>query len=100
MRRDGIDHPVIVIDHRQPVPFVEGGAGVRDAQADALADQARRQEASQQLQVEDGWTYFIYGWTRVIAEVFHVDIPTSGPGFDEICRIAVEAGKPAKQANK
>ena len=51
-------------------------------------DQARRQEASRKLQVEDGWTYFIYGWTRVIAEVFHVDIPTSGPDFDEICRIA------------
>ena len=59
-------------------------------------DQARRQEASRQLQIEDGWTYFIYGWTRVIAEVFHVDIPTAGPEFDEICRIAAEAGKPAK----
>ena len=59
-------------------------------------DQARRQETEKHLQVEDGWTYFIYGWTRVIAEVFHVEIPTSGPGFDEICRIAVEAGKPAK----
>ena len=59
-------------------------------------DQARRQEASQQLQIEDGWTYFIYGWTRVIAEVFHVAIPTAGPEFDEICRIAAEAGKPAK----
>ena len=58
-------------------------------------DQARRQEASRQLQIEDGWTYVIYGWTRVIAEVFHVDIPTAGPEFDEICRIAAEAGKPA-----
>ena len=58
-------------------------------------DQARRQEASRQLQIEDGWTYFIYGWTRVIAEVFHVEIPTAGPEFDEICRIAAEAGKPA-----
>ena len=63
-------------------------------------DQARHQETSQKLQVEDGWTYFIYGWTRVIAEVFHVDIPTAGHAFDEICRIAAEAGKPAKQANK
>jgi len=24
--------------------------------------------------VEDGWTYFIHGWTQVIAEVFHIDI--------------------------
>lgn len=53
-------------------------------------DQARAQQKSQDLQVEDGWTYFIYGWTRVIAEVFHIDIPTQGPEFDEIARIAAE----------
>ena len=47
------------------------------------------------MQVEDGWTYFIYGWTRVIAEVFDIDIPTGGPAFDTICRIAAQAGKPA-----
>ncbi|CAG9222711.1 Shikimate 5-dehydrogenase [Paraburkholderia tropica] len=58
-------------------------------------DQARAQESARALQVEDGWTYFIYGWTRVIAEVFHIDIPTRGPDFDEICRIAAAAGKPA-----
>ena len=26
------------------------------------------------LTIEDGWTYFIHGWTQVIAEVFHIDI--------------------------
>ena len=57
-------------------------------------DQARAQQQSARLQIEDGWTYFIYGWTRVIAEVFDVDIPSRGPAFDEICRIAAEAGKP------
>lgn len=51
-------------------------------------DQARAQQTAKRLQVEDGWIYFIHGWTRVIAEVFHVDIPTSGPQFDEISRIA------------
>ena len=51
-------------------------------------DQARAQQNAKQLQIEDGWIYFIHGWTRVIAEVFHVDIPTSGPQFDEISRIA------------
>ncbi len=56
-------------------------------------DQARRQEAARGLQVEDGWTYFIHGWTQVIAEVFHIDIPTSGPGFDELSRIALTAAK-------
>lgn len=54
-------------------------------------DQARRQEQARALQVEDGWTYFIHGWTQVIAEVFHVDIPTSGPAFDRISDIAREA---------
>ena len=51
-------------------------------------DQARAQQEKRKLQVEDGWVYFVHGWTRVIAEVFHVDIPTSGPVFDELCSIA------------
>jgi shikimate 5-dehydrogenase len=51
-------------------------------------DQARAQQNAKNLQIEDGWIYFIHGWTRVIAEVFHVEIPTSGPRFDEISRIA------------
>ncbi|MBN3724137.1 shikimate dehydrogenase family protein [Burkholderia sp. Ac-20379] len=61
-------------------------------------DQARAQAAARQLQIEGGWTYFIYGWTRVIAEVFHIDIPTRGPGFDAICRIAAASGKPSPAA--
>lgn len=55
-------------------------------------DQARRQEAQRNLTVEDGWVYFIHGWTRVIAEVFHIDIPTSGPEFDQLSDIAGNAG--------
>ena len=54
-------------------------------------DQAKAQKADKQLQIEDGWTYFIHGWTQVIAEVFDIEIPTSGPGFDEISRIARDA---------
>jgi shikimate 5-dehydrogenase len=54
-------------------------------------EQARAQEKSRSLQVEDGWTYFIHGWTQVIAEVFAVDIATSGPGFLRISDIAREA---------
>lgn len=53
-------------------------------------DQALAQEA-RGLQIEDGWTYFIHGWTQVIAEVFDIDIPTGGPDFDAISRIAAEA---------
>lgn len=51
-------------------------------------DQARAQAKARRLTVEDGWIYFIHGWTRVIAEVFHVNIPTSGPEFDRLSRIA------------
>jgi shikimate 5-dehydrogenase len=55
-------------------------------------DQARAQERAKHLQIEDGWTYFIHGWTQVIAEVFHIAIPTSGPDFDALARIAGEVG--------
>lgn len=53
-------------------------------------DQARRQAASRHLQVENGWIYFIHGWTQVIAEVFDVTIPSSGPTFTGLSRIAAE----------
>ncbi|MDO5552155.1 MAG: shikimate dehydrogenase [Planctomycetia bacterium] len=36
--------------------------------------QAALQKDSQNLTIVDGWMYFIFGWTQVIAEVFHVDI--------------------------
>ncbi|MFB2551917.1 shikimate dehydrogenase [Ensifer soli] len=54
-------------------------------------DQARAQQQSRNLTVHDGWVYFIHGWTRVIAEVFAIDIPMAGPAFDEISRIARDA---------
>jgi len=38
--------------------------------------------------LEDGWVYFLHGWTQVIAEVFGVTIPTEGLRFDELGRIA------------
>ena len=36
--------------------------------------QALRQKEKKNLHVEDGWRYFIYGWTSVISEVFHIPI--------------------------
>jgi shikimate 5-dehydrogenase len=54
-------------------------------------DQAKRQRQQRRLQVENGWTYFIHGWTQVIAEVFHITIPATGPVFEEISRIAEDA---------
>jgi shikimate 5-dehydrogenase len=51
-------------------------------------DQARAQQTDRDLSVADGWLYFIHGWTRVIAEVFHIDIPTQGPAFARLSSIA------------
>ena len=53
-------------------------------------DQARAQADERTLRVVDGWTYFIHGWTRVIAEVFDREIPTSGPAFDRLSQIAAD----------
>jgi shikimate 5-dehydrogenase len=50
--------------------------------------QARAQQAARNLTVEDGWIYFVHGWTRAIADVFEVNIPTRGSDFDELSRIA------------
>jgi shikimate 5-dehydrogenase len=54
-------------------------------------DQARAAAVARKLTVHDGWVYFIHGWTRVIAEVFDIDIPMSGPAFDALSRIAQDA---------
>jgi shikimate 5-dehydrogenase len=50
--------------------------------------QARAQETSRSLQIEDGWTYFLHGWTQVIAAVFHIRIPAHGPEFQTLSEIA------------
>lgn len=52
--------------------------------------QAYTQENIKNLHVEDGWVYFLHGWLRVIAEVFHLDIPTSGPKFKILSKIALQ----------
>ncbi|UKS24509.1 shikimate dehydrogenase [Paenibacillus sp. HWE-109] len=48
--------------------------------------QALRQKEQFNLHVEDGWIYFIHGWTQVIAEVFHVDI--QGEVLEKCAKIA------------
>jgi shikimate 5-dehydrogenase len=50
--------------------------------------QARAQQEKRHLHIEDGWIYFIHGWTRGIAEVFHLDIPVKGERFDQLSEIA------------
>lgn len=56
-------------------------------------DQANAQKEAKNLIIEDGWVYFIHDWTRVIAEVFNIYIPTEGPKFDELSRIAATVRK-------
>lgn len=56
-------------------------------------DQANAQQPSLNVRVEDGWVYFLHGWTRVIADVFAIDIPTRGPVFDRLSDIALNVSK-------
>ena len=53
-------------------------------------DQARRQQRARHLHLEDGWIYFLHGWTQVLSDVFDVQIPSRGPLFDELSRLARE----------
>jgi len=39
--------------------------------------QAIKQQKERNLIIEDGWNYFVYGWTEVIAEVFNIKISKS-----------------------
>jgi shikimate dehydrogenase len=36
--------------------------------------QALAQVDSRSVRVEDGWLYFVHGWTQVVAQVLHVDL--------------------------
>jgi shikimate 5-dehydrogenase len=54
--------------------------------------QALAQQASRRLTVEDGWRYFLHGWTQVIAQVYHVTIGLEL--FERLEELAAEAGKP------
>lgn len=56
-------------------------------------DQARAQAAARGLTIVDGWTYFIHGWTQVIAEVFHITIGSDAATIDRLTEIAHRATK-------
>jgi len=53
--------------------------------------QAEKQKDTRGLTIEDGWTYFIHGWTQVVSEVFHIDI--TGDRLAACDRIAREIRK-------
>ncbi len=48
--------------------------------------QAQAQRGDKNLFIEDGWTYFIHGWTQVVSEVFQV--PIEGEVLENLSRIA------------
>jgi len=50
--------------------------------------QAEEQQKERNLVVEDGWMYFIFGWTQVISEVF--DIRIEGELLDQLNKIAAK----------
>jgi shikimate 5-dehydrogenase len=83
--KDGPGSP-ITDDARFPA---EGFAWDFNYRGDLLfLRQAEARAKPLKLHVEDGWLYFIYGWLSVIGDVFHREIPATGPGFEELCLIA------------
>ena len=48
--------------------------------------QAERQKNSRGLKVEDGWIYFIHGWTQVIFQALHIEMTPEI--FDKLEKIA------------
>lgn len=48
--------------------------------------QAQAQAVQRHLNVQDGWVYFLHGWTEVIAQVFHIEM--TGSLFDRLATIA------------
>jgi len=50
--------------------------------------QAMWQRESRGVVVEDGWLYFLHGWTQHIAEVLHIDLDQET--FDRLAELAAE----------
>ncbi len=54
--------------------------------------QARAQETTRRLKVEDGWVYFVHGWTQVVAQVLHIDLTPALFNQLEAAAASVRAG--------
>lgn len=52
-------------------------------------EQAEAQAAEKRLHVENGWTYFIHGWTQVIEEVFQIKLDSAS--LNRLSEIAKQA---------
>jgi shikimate 5-dehydrogenase len=51
-----------------------------------LMRQATSQQQRRSLVVEDGWRYFVHGWSQVVADVFDIDMPPEAVA--ELARVA------------
>ncbi|MCX6630714.1 MAG: hypothetical protein NTW28_24120 [Candidatus Solibacter sp.] len=56
--------------------------------------QALAQREERNLRVEDGWVYFLHGWTQVIAEVLHIQLDQVT--FNRLARLAEPIRPPAR----
>lgn len=50
--------------------------------------QAQAQGQQRELRIEDGWRYFVHGWSQVVADIF--DIPMSSHTVDQLARVATD----------
>jgi shikimate dehydrogenase len=57
-------------------------------------DQALAQRELRNLTVEDGWIYFLHGWTQVIAEALHIQLDEAT--FDRLASLAAPIRPPSK----
>ncbi len=48
--------------------------------------QALQQAETRNLHIEDGWGYFLHGWTQVIAQVLYT--PIQGDSFNKLASVA------------
>lgn len=53
--------------------------------------QAETQSETRRVRVEDGWLYFLYGWTQVIGQVYHM--PIEGELFDRLSKTAEQIAR-------
>jgi shikimate dehydrogenase len=53
--------------------------------------QSLAQVKSRHVKVEDGWLYFVHGWTQVVAQVLHFELTPEL--FDELNKAAASVRK-------
>ena len=46
--------------------------------------QAKKQREDKCLLIEDGWDYFVLGWSQIIGDVFDMEVSVTGSLFDEL----------------